>query len=156
VKRLCVLAALGLAACGGGAPPPAVEARQYEDPGFVTDAGFEMRYGTVLAADLPEAVADLHGIERRRDRLVVNLSVLRRREGGVPIPVEATVGGSWRGLVSEPEPLQFRQVVAAGAASYLAVLPVADREVIVLELHARPDGAVRPLRARVTRSFDTK
>lgn len=144
-----------LVACGGGAPPPPVAARQFDDPGFVTDGQFEMRYGTLLASELPDEVAARHGIERRNDRVVINLSVLHRRAGAVPAPVEAVVAGTWRGLVAEPRPLEFRQVAAAEAVSYLAVAPAPDDEVIVLELRATPSGATRPLEARITRRFDT-
>lgn len=145
-----------MAACGGGAPPPPVEARQFEDPGFVADGDFEMRYGTVLAGDLPDEVATRHGIERRNDRMVINLSVLQRRAGEVPLPVEAEVAGTWRGLVSEPRTLDFRAVAAHEAVSYVAVVPVVDGEVIMLELWARPPAATRPLEARITRRFDTR
>lgn len=141
-------------ACGGGAPPPPVEARQFEDPGFVAHGDFEMRYGTVLAGDLPDEVATRHGIERRNDRMVINLSVLQRRAGEVPVPVEAEVAGTWRGLVAEPQALEFRPVAADQTVSYIAVVPVVDGEVIVLELRARPPGATRPLEARITRRFD--
>ena len=145
-----------VAACGSGAPPPPVEARQFEDPGFVADGDFEMRYGTVLASELPAEVAARHGIERRSDRMVINLSVLQRRAGEVPLPVEAEVAGSWRGLVSEPRALDFRALAAHEAVSYLAVVPVVDGEVIMLELRARPPGAKRPLDARITRQYDTR
>lgn len=145
-----------VAACGGGAPSPPVEARPFEDPGFVADGDFEMRYGTVLASELPEEVAARHGIERRSDRMVINLSVLQRRAGEVPLPVAAEVAGTWRGLVSEPRTLDFRAVAAHEAVSYLAVVPVVDGEVVMLELRASPPGAKRPLEARITRRYDTR
>lgn len=144
-----------IAACSGGVPPPPVEARQFEDPGFVADGDFEMRYGTVLASELPDEVATRHGIERRNDRMVINLSVLQRRAGGVPVPVEAEVAGTWRGLVSETRSLEFRAVAAQAAVSYLAIVPVVDGEVMVIEMRAKPPGAARPLQARITRRFDT-
>jgi len=144
-----------IAACGGSAPPSPVEARQFEDPGFVADGDFEMRYGTVLADELPDEVAARHGIERRGDRMVINLSVLQRRAGEVRLPIEAEVAGTWRGLVSEPRSLDFRAVAAHEAVSYLAVVPVVDGEVMVIEMRAKPPGATRPLEARITRRFDT-
>lgn len=155
MKRAWPLLLAALAACGDGGPRPPVEAREFEDPGFVTDGDFEMRYGTVLASDLPAEVAARHGIERRDDAVVLSVSVLRRRASGVPLPVEAEVTGSWRGLVTERQPLAFRQVTAAEAVSWLAVAPVRDDEAITLEFAATPAGATRPLTARITRSFDT-
>ena len=155
--RLAILATLALlAACGGGAPPPPVEARQFDDPGFVADAGYELRYGTVLAAELPAEVASGYGIDPRSDALVVNLSVLQRRDGRVPTPIEARVAGTWRGLVAEPVPIEFRAVVAGDAVSYIGIVPVADGQTVVLELEAWPAGATRRIGARITRRLDVE
>lgn len=155
--RLAVPATVALlAACGGGAPPPPVEARQFDDPGFVADGGYELRYGTVLASDLPAEVASGYGIEPRPDAMVVNLSVLQRRAGGVATPIEARVAGTWRGLVAEPAPIEFRAVAAGDAISYIGLVPVADGQTVVLELEAWPAGATRRIGTRITRRFDVE
>lgn len=153
--RLAVAATLVLlAACGAEAPPPPVEARPFDDPGFVADGGYELRYGTVLAAELPAEVASAYGIDPRRDAMVVNLSVLQRRDGTTAMPIEARVAGTWRSLIGEPLPIEFQTVAAGAAVSYIGLVPVVDGQAVVLELEAWPAGANRRLGARITRSFD--
>lgn len=154
VAALSLAAAL-LVACGGNAPPPAaVPAREFDDPGLVTGGGYEMRYAAVQASSLPAEVTSAYGIPQRSDRLVVNVSVLEREAGKLPVAIESDVAGTWRRLVGEPQALAFRAVVAGGSVSYVAEAPLADREPIVLELTATPSGSAVPLRARLTRRFD--
>ena len=155
--RLCgSLALAALTACGSTAPPPPVPARSFDDPGFVASADHELRYGTVLSADLEAAVAAAYGIDRRRDEVVVNLSVLRRRPGQLPESVAATVWGTWHAPAGEPAELRFQAVTAGDAVSYVATAPVRDREPIVLELQALPAAGGAPLLARITRQFELR
>jgi hypothetical protein len=128
----CSVAIL-LVACGAEAPPTPVPARDFGDPGVVTGSGYEMRYAALQATLLPAEVTATYGIPQRSDRLVVNVSVLARRE---------------------PVPLEFRAITAGGSVSYVADAPLRDREPIVLELSATPDGSTLPLRTRLTRRFD--
>lgn len=150
------LVAVLLAGCGGsGAPPAPVPARLYEDPGFVATGDHEMRYGIVLASELPAEVATTYGINRSKDRAVVNVSVLRRRAEALPTPIEAEVEGEWRTVISEPKPLLFRPILQGGAISYVAEVPVRHQQPTTFELHARPPQAAA-MTARITRAFDTE
>jgi len=153
---LALLAAALVAGCGGSAaPPPApVPARLFEDPGFVAEGDYEMRYGIVPASELPAGVARTYGIVRSKDRVVVNVSVLRRRADTLPLPIDAEVAGDWRTLIGEPQSLSFRPVLEGNAISYIAELPLANQGPITLELRARPpQGSM--MTARITREFDT-
>lgn len=149
-----LLAASLLGACGADAPPAPVPAREFDDPGLVTGGGYEMRYAAIQASSLPAEVTANYGIPQRSDRLVVNVSVLEREAGHLPVAIESDVAGTWRRLVGEPQALAFRAVVAGGSVSYVAEAPLSDREPIVLELTATPPGSTVPLRARLTRRFD--
>jgi hypothetical protein len=147
-------AALLLAGCGGStAPPPPVPARLFEDPGFVADGDYEMRYGIVPASELPAEVARTYGINRSKDRVVVNLSVLRRRVDALPLPIDADVAGDWATLTGEPQALEFRPIREGDAISYIAELTLTGQGAITFRLRARPPGGVA-MTARITRHFD--
>jgi hypothetical protein len=137
-----LLAAISLGACGGGdAPPAPVPARLFEDPGYVATGDYEMRYGIVTTSDLPAEVARTYGINRSKDRIVVNVSVLRRRAGVLPEAIEADVAGDWQTLVGEPQSLAFRAVLEGGAISSIAELTPAGQGAITFRLRAQPPGA---------------
>jgi hypothetical protein len=154
---LAVVFAAACAACGGGdRPPQPVAARDFADPGFVASSTHEVRYGTLLASEMPASVAAAYGIVRSPDRVVVNVSVLRRVAGSVAVPVAAEVAGQWRGLTGEPQALAFRPVLEGTAVSYIAEAPAHDREAMVFEIEARPVEAGTPIAARLTRKFGTR
>jgi hypothetical protein len=152
------LAALSLVAgCGGGDDrPEPVAARSFEDPGFVRSGEFEMRYGLLLADELNPAVAKAYGIDRRPDRVVVNVSILDSSPGSTPQPVEADVRGTYRTLTREPRPLEFRRVVEQESVSYLAEFGFRNREAVVIEFESLPPGGGPALRAKLTRTFETR
>lgn len=152
-----VLLVLMLAGCGDSGPPAPVAARPYQDPGFVADGEFEMRYGTLLAVELAPGLASAYGIDRRSDLAVLSLSVLLRRPGETPLPVTAEVSGSLSGLLGEVRTLEFRTLDIEGSVSYLAQFEVRDRQPVVLQLEARPGAAsARVLRTRITREFSVE
>lgn len=143
-----------LAGCGGEGPPAPVAARPYQDPGFVADVDFEMRYGTLLATDLTPGLATAYGIDRRPGLALLSLSVLSRRPGLPPQSMAATVSGSRSGLLGEPRALEFATLDVDGSISYLAQFEVRDGEPFVLQFEARPEAApTRALRARITRAL---
>lgn len=144
-----------LAACGGPAPGP-VAARPASDPGFVAVGAYQLRYGTVVAAELPVEVARSYGIEHRGDLALLNVSVLRRGEGTLSLPVAATVTGSQRSLIGEPRPLEFREISAGGSLSYVATLDIASAGIIVIALDARPLDGGPSLQAGINREFPAR
>jgi len=151
------LLVLVLAGCGGGEPPAPVAARPYEDPGFVADGEFEMRYGTLLAAELAPDLASAYGIDRRQDLALLSVSILRRRPGATPLPVTAGVSGSLSTLLGEQRALEFRRLDVAGSVSYLAQFEARDRQPFALQFEARPEAApARVLRARITRELSVE
>ena len=152
-----LLAALSLVAgCGGndGTPAP-IEARSFEDPGFVRSGRFEMRYGLLLAGDLNPSVAKAYGIDRKPGRVVLNVSILEASPGSTPAPVEADVRGNYRTLTGEARPLEFRAVLEQESVSYVAELGVRNLEAVIIEIESLPVDGGPALRARLTRTFET-
>lgn len=147
------MAALMLVACGGGGAERAVPAAPARDPGFVAADGYEMRYGILLASELPPQVATTYAIERSRGRVIVNVSVLRRNLATAP-PLAATVRGSQRSLIGTAAPLEFRAVLEDTSVSYIAAFEVANQDPVIIEIEAVPAGSDTRLHTRVTRSFD--
>lgn len=148
-----LLASALVGSCGGDAVSPPVAAREYDDPGFVAAGGHEMRYGMLPAGDLAAGVAAAYGIDRDARQVVVSVTVLRQRPAALPVPVDARVTGTWRGLIGESRPLEFRSVLEGPVVSYVAVAPLRSREAMIFEIAALPAGAAVPLAARVTREF---
>lgn len=147
---LALVPMLALASCGGPPPGP-VAATPQADPGFVSAGGYELRYGTVAATDLPVEVAGAYGVERRAGVLLLSVSVLRREEGRLPAPVEAKVNGTQRSLLGEPAPLAFRELSAGGSPSWIAEIEPAAAGMVVIDVVAEPAGSATRLVAQLRR-----
>jgi hypothetical protein len=147
-----LLAPVWLAACGGPAPEP-VTAPPQTDPGFVAAGDFELRYGTVAAAELPREVAASYGVERRPGVLVLSVSVLRREEGRLPAPVDATVRGSQRSLIGNPAALEFRELRAGGNPSWVAEVDPDAPGIVLIDIEAEPAAGGPRLLAKLKRDF---
>lgn len=148
-----LMAACMVVACSDGGQQRTVPAPPARDPGFVAAGGYEMRYGILLASELPPQVATTYAIERSRGRVVVNVSVLRR-DSATTMPVEARVQGSQRSLIGTAAPLEFRAVLEDTSVSYIAGFEVANQDPVIIEIEAVPADSDTRLHARVTRSFD--
>jgi hypothetical protein len=144
------IACLALAACGDPPPPP-VAAPPQSDPGVVVHGGHELRYGTVPAAELPREVAAAYGIERRAGVLVLSVSVLRREEGRLPVPVDADLRGTHRSLVGEPVPIEFRELRSAGGPSWIAEIAPTAPGIQLIDFAASPADGGPPLAASLKR-----
>ena len=143
---------LALAACGGPPPSP-VTAPPQSDPGFVVLDNHELRYGTVPATGLPHEVAATYGIERRAGVLVLSVSVLRREEGRLPAPVEASLSGRQRSLVGEPVALEFRELRSGSGPSWVAEIFPTAPGMVLIDFEALPVEGGPRLRASLMREI---
>ena len=90
----------------------------------------------------PEVAAD-YGVVRGRDRAFINLSVLDPE--GTPVP--AAVSGTMVNLLSQSEPLRFREVREGEAIYYLAEFKHTDRDTLRFAVDiVAPDGEARQLK----------
>lgn len=152
LRACATMAGLALAACGG--PPPApVAAPPQSDPGVVVLGNHELRYGTVPASELPREVAEAYGIERRAGVLVLSVSVLRREDGRLPAPVEASLGGTQRSLVGEPLALEFRELRSGSGPSWVAEISPTAPGIVLIDFEALPAEGGPPLQASLKREI---
>src|SRR5262245_54330924 len=92
VGFLCVGLAVILTACGprpeGSSAPPA----QRSEASFTQVGNLELHYNAVRADQIPAEVARAHGIERAKNRVMLNVTLLRKSSEGQPRkPVKAAV-----------------------------------------------------------------
>ena len=89
---------------------PAAWAAQYVEHGE-----HRIHYTTFSSLIIPADVASLHGIVRSENRIVLNLSVLKREQ-----PVAAIVSGHVTNLLNQRFELTFDEIKEAAAIYYLA------------------------------------
>lgn len=100
---------------------------------FRTFGDIEVHYSVVNTLFLERSITSQYGIERGRDRAIVNIAVLDH-DG---TPVAATVTGTALDLLNHEQPLSFRAIEEPTSVYYLAPLKYTDGDVLRFRIEVR-------------------
>jgi hypothetical protein len=118
--------------------------------------GYTIHHNAITTDSLPVQVATAYGIQRSKNRALLNVSVIRDEPGTMGTPVRAQIRAVARTLYGQIRPLDLREVEEDQAIYYLADFPVAHREVLLFELEILPAGGRYPLRTNMRQEFFTR
>jgi hypothetical protein len=144
MRRLLPIAALAIAvalvACGRDpAParpaPPAAPASTSTTVGGVT-----LQTSTVAIADLNDAVAQRHGIDRSQDGILLLVTVRDAAGNGID-PGDLRLSATAATLPDPPKPLDLRAIQTEGMTDYLGVLRATPPASVQFRLAATRNGA---------------
>jgi len=142
-----------LAACGPrpeGAAPPA----RVSEPSFQEFGNYELHYNAVRADQIPAEVARAHGIERSKNRVMLNVTMLHKIGDGAPRkPVKGTVSVDAYNLNGQLKNMEMRQVTEGEAIYYIGTAPISADEILVFDIKATPDGEPSPFEVKFKREF---
>ncbi|NJD31632.1 MAG: DUF4426 domain-containing protein, partial [Gammaproteobacteria bacterium] len=109
---------LALTGCGRGGPAPSrAQTAQPSEPSFQTFGDFEVHYNALRTDELTPEVARAYGIERSSNRVMLNVSLLRKNADGSTTPVDGKVTVTAYNLNGQLKDLQVRRI-AEGSAIY--------------------------------------
>jgi hypothetical protein len=112
---------------------------------------WEVHYVLVPTSFLKPDIAASYGVARGRDRAMLNISVLD--EAGNPVAVE--ISGTITNLLSQQQPINFREVREGPAIYYLAEVKHTDREVLRFAVDITPpDSSTERLQFQQTMYWD--
>ncbi len=100
---------------------------------------WQVHYVVIPTTFLLPEVAKQYGIVRSKDRALINLSLIHSADG----PSGAEVSGSVTNLLSQRQPLNFREVREGEAVYYLADLKHTDRDLLRFDLQVQPPEGER-------------
>lgn len=119
----------------------------------VAERGVYTVRANAIASDwLPAAIANAHGIQRDRERGVLNVVVLERRDAGqrtIPAQVVVTV----RNLLGQEEPITMRTIKENGRVSYLGTFAYSPLRHLRFSITATPAGASQALTVEFDDTF---
>jgi hypothetical protein len=130
-----------LGACDSGAerrPQTARPAeRTHQDFG-----DFEVHFNAMRTDELGPDMARTYGIERRGNRVLLNVALLAKAADGRTTPVDGTVTASARNLNGQLKNLQMRRVQESAVISFIGEVGISGNEILVFDIDAKPlDGA---------------
>lgn len=149
--------ASALGACGQGQSPDqgAPPAQEITRENFQDFGAYVVHFNAQATSMLPPEVARAYGIQRSSNRAMLNVTVIRKAEGSTGTPVSANVSVDASNLTGQLKDLQMREVTEGDAIYYIGELSVANRETLIFDISARPEGVKDPLRVRFRQQFYT-
>jgi hypothetical protein len=133
------VAAIGFAGCGQGGPSPGQpQAAAPSEPSFTEFGDFELHYNALRTDELSAEVARAYGIERSANRVMLNVSLLRKNPDGSTRPVDATVSATAYNLNGQLKNLQMRRVAEGGSVYFIGEVGISGAEILVFDITASP------------------
>ena len=117
--------------------------------------GYTIHHNALTTDSLPVQVATAYGIQRSKNRALLNVSVIRDEPGTLGTPVHADIRAVARTLYGQIRPIELREIVEDKAIYYIGDFPVAHREILHFDLEVLPENARYPLRASMRQEFYT-
>lgn len=146
----CTLAAL--AGCGSpesSQPRPAPPS----EPTHAVFGDFEVHFNALRTDELAPEVARAYGIARSANRVMLNVSLLRRDADGRTTPVDGTVTATARNLNGQLKNLTMRRITEGASVYFIGDVGISGTEILVFDIEAAPAGATGRYSAQLKREF---
>jgi hypothetical protein len=132
-------AALAIAGCGQGGPTPSkAQTAAPSEPTHQVFGDFEVHYNALRTDDLSAEVARAYGIERSANRVMLNVSLLRRNPDGTTTPVDGTVSATAYNLNGQLKNLQMRRITEGASVYFIGEVGISGSEILVFDIDAAP------------------
>lgn len=119
--------------------------------------GYTIHHNALTTDSLSPQVAQAYGIQRSTSRGMINVTVVRDKEGTAGTPVTAQITLEARNLIGQMrDDIRLREVREGNAIYYIADFPVANREHLTFDLDVIPQGEAHALHARFDQEFFTR
>jgi hypothetical protein len=142
LKSLFMFALLGVAASAS-----AENSRVFGD--------YVVHYNAFRSDSLSPEIAKAYNLTRRNNRIIINITVLKKVMGTTGKPVPATVTGNASNLTGQLKSLEFREIKEDTAIYYIAEMKVSDGEFLKFKLNITPEGEEGPARLQFSKRFFT-
>ena len=104
-----------------------------------TFGDYTIHYNAFTTDILEPSVARVYKIPRSKNRVLLNVSVLKKVMGTTGQPVRAKIQATATNLSAQVKTLEMREIRDKGAFYYIAETPVSNEETLKFTLHITPD-----------------
>ena len=147
--------AAGLVALAGCGSPQSSQPRPAppSEPTHQVFGDFEVHFNAVRTDELTPEVARAYGIERSANRVMLNVSMLRREPDGRTTPVDGTVNATARNLSGQLKDLTMRRITEGESVYFIGEVGISVTEILVFDIEAAPFNAPGKYQVQLTREF---
>ena len=100
---------------------------------------YTIHYSSFTTDQLTPEVAKQYQIPRSKNRVLVNISVLKKGNGALGMPVKARIAGEAKNLSEQLRELHLREVIEGNAIYYIAETEVDNGETLKFNFQVRPE-----------------
>lgn len=153
-RPLLVLIALAVAGCGSrSGPEMAPQKAAPSAPTHQVFGDFELHYNAVRTDLLTPEVARAYGIERSGNRVLLNVSLLRKSADGRTVPVDGRVSATAHNLNGQVKNLELRRVTEGESVYFIGEVGISGNEILVFDIVATPADQAESLEVQFKREF---
>lgn len=116
---------------------------------------YVVHYNALNTDMLSPKVAQEYGIQRSKNRGMLNIVVLRKVLGATGKPTPAKVTGTSTNLTGSRSELEFREIREPNAIYYIAEFGVTNEEILVFDIVAETDES-EPMDVKFRKQFFTR
>lgn len=116
---------------------------------------YVIHYNVFRSDTLEPEVAKAYNLQRRNNRVIINIAVLKKIMNTTGKPTAAVVSGHASNLTGQLKKLEFREIREGNAIYYLAELKFSDGEFLKFELKIKPEGEKTAARLKFDKRFFT-
>jgi hypothetical protein len=158
VRRLVPMLAAGFflaisAGCDTGGPSGKAPPGQPTEPTFQDFGNFEIHYNAIRTDQLTADVARSYSIERSANRVLLNVSLLKKEASGKTQPVDGVVSASAYNLNGQLKDLQMRRVTEGSSIYFIGETSISGNEILVFNIQASPTGQGEKYQVQFKREF---
>lgn len=150
---LIATAALLLGCSPSNQPTPAPQAVSSAET-FQEFGNFEIHFNALRTDTLTPDIARAYGIQRSTNRVMLNVTVLRKDADHAPRkPVEAQVTVDAYNLNGQLKNMDMRRISEGEAIYYIGEVGISGTEILVFDISVVPSGEASPMKVKFKREF---
>lgn len=151
---LAISAGLGLTACGNGGAQQTVAPAMPSEQTFKEQGDYEVHFNALRTDLLTQDVARAYGIQRSANRVMLNVTILRKEAPHAPRkPVDGNVQVDAYNLNGQLKNLEMRRVSEGEAIYYIGEVTISGTEILVFDITVTPAGESTPIEVKFKREF---
>jgi len=136
---LFACAFLALSGCDAGGPQAGrAQIAAPTEPTQQDFGDYQLHYNAVRSDELTPEVARAYGIERSANRVLLNVSLLRKGTDGRPVPVDGKVTATAYNLNGQLKSLEMRRITEGSSVYFIGEVGISGTEILVFDIEASP------------------
>jgi len=156
---MCLFTGLALISAGCGQPDAAAEQDDMAPEVLAATESskefgdYELHFNALTTNQLTADIASEYKIVRSKNRVLLNISITRMQEIGLPTAVAGNITALARNLTGQVRRLDVREIREGDAIYYIAETPIVNAETLIFTVEATPESESTPLSVSFRKQF---